>query len=297
MFWSSIASNLASDIIYTVIISILAIIFTAVFVGIGRRRLFSFFSIDRSKPELTIYLSRIDVRPGGTNGTDGPTQVGFVGPALDQMEYLGALEIKKLFLSHLVEAIPRAFKRSLQMKENNLSEVAVQIDATPDEPRSIEVLDALPSGMVLIGSDVYSHLARAAFNSSATFVHFVSEQSGEPYRSGISKFRDATFSVCTDDPQRPWQTISRKNGSSDIGIIQRISLSGKQPLIMCAGNSSISTHLATLHLCSNWRQYDREFNGDDFLVVLEITVNVPWLQKERRIVELKDLRRRRSPIG
>lgn len=296
-FWNSVVSDLVSGVIYSAIISGLVIVFAGLFVERERRRLFSFFSIDNSESKLRIYLSRIDVHSGGTDGTDGPTRVGFVGPALDQMEYTGALKIKELFSSRLVESIPKIIRRFIQTRGNSLCEVNVEINAAPDGPGSTQILSTIPSGMVLIGSDVYSRLARAVFKSNETLVHFVSEHSGEPYHSGSSEHRDATFSVCTDDDKNPWQIISRESGSKHIGIIQRVSLFGNKPLIMCAGNSSTSTLRATLELCNNWKTYDDEFKDDDFLVVLEVKGVAEGSPMEGTVTELKAFRRRRNPTS
>lgn len=129
--WSAIWTGVAADAIYTALAAIVASLLALLLVGRRRRRLFQFFGIDDRDTKVKVYLSRVDVLPGGSKGTDGKLKHGFSGPALVGLEYRGALAVMELLQSPLLKAVPSVFKGLIEGPARHLRDVTVSIDASP----------------------------------------------------------------------------------------------------------------------------------------------------------------------
>ncbi len=262
--WAALWTGVAGDAVYTLLAAIAASLVALSLVRRQRRRLLSFFGIHHKNSKVKIYLSRVEVLPGGSKGTDGPLNRGFTGPALVQLEYRGALEVRQLLRSPLLDSVPLVWRSLVEARASRISSANVWIEPSPGVYECQHIFDSSDDTVILLGSDVYSHAVRSVYERKLSFVRLVSEASGRPY---FSNGDDApTFAV---DVGGLWEVIPARSVGREIATIQRITWENGCRLFMCSGISASTTYASTKYLCSHWRSFSDRFGENDFLVVLE----------------------------
>ena len=289
--WSSIWTGVAADAIYTVFAAVVASSLALLLVGRHRRHLFQFFGIDDRDSKVKVYLSRVDVLPGGSKGTDGKLKHGFSGPALVGLEYQGALAVMQLLQSPLLKTVPSVFKEFIEGRAGHLRAVTVSIDASPGSDEYRYIFEQSTDVVVLLGSDVYSHAVRTVYEGPRSFVKFVSETSGLPFHGDDLSYGEPTFAVCVEGIRCaiPARSIGR-----EIASVQRVTLETGRRLLMCAGLSASTTYASTRYLCSHWQSLANRFGADDFLVVLESPKQKADNEQLEKLSELPEYERRRK---
>lgn len=287
----SIAAGVIANLVYTLMVAGAALCVTLLVLGRTRRRLFDLLCISDDAPRVQIFVSRLDVRRGGSIGTDGRLAVGFVGPALMQLEYAGALSIAQLLREPFIEALPPFVQRVVVRQVGHLSEVPVSIEVSPDSSSYRALLEHGTDTVLLLGSDVYSHAVREIYASPVSFICFVSEELGCQHNAADPSHGVPTFAVREEGR---WRPIPAQSMGRELGTIQRVTLKSGRRVVMCAGVSSSTTCGAAHYLCKNWSRLRVRFGDDDFLVVLgfvEQGADSPGL---RGAEELPDYERRRA---
>lgn len=278
--WDILWLNLVSDLLFTVLLAGLLMLAAGLFLKRQRRKVFRFFDLGPHNPRLNIFVSRVEVRRGGTEGTDGLLARGYEGPALVQPEYEGAQAVGRLVQDPLLEVLPNPVRRLLARYSDLLADVEVEIEVSPDdEERAREVLLDGPDAVVLLGSDVYNRLVRRAYESPRSFVRLVVEEgdaAGEPFRASNDDHAEPTFAVEVE--QGRWDVIparGRNEGPRDIGTVQRITLKSGRRLVMCAGISATATYRSCRYLMEKWQELHEDYGDKDFLVVLAMEGRSP----------------------
>ena len=264
--WSTIWTGVAADAIYTVLAASVASLIALFVVGRRRRRLFRFFGIRHNNSQVQIYLSRVEVLEGGSKGTDKSLNHGFTGPAIAKLEYQGALEVKQLLQSPLLNSLPSILRSILEGRANRITSADVSIEPSPQSEYLGHIFEQSNDVVMLLGSDVYSHAVRYVYQGEHSFLQFVSETSGLPYHSNSVPNDAPTFAVRSGSGS--WSVIPARSIGREVGTIQRVTLDSGRQLLMCAGISASTTFASTKYLCSRWQSLADRFGTDDFLVVL-----------------------------
>jgi hypothetical protein len=289
-FWSSVAASVIASVAYTFLITIMFLLITSTVIKHHRRALFSMLCIHPDGATIRVFLSRLDVLPGGSKGTDGVLALGFTGPALMQLEYEGALLIQRLVRERFVDVMPRLIRALIRRSNPYLTEVDFLIDVAPDERSFLSLLDNGADSNIFLGSDVYSHAVRRVYRDESTFIRFVAESTGENFDAGKDASEEPTFAVRTADL---WYPVPARSIGREVGTIQRVTLKTGRRVLMCAGISASATYGSARFFYENWRALHQRFGGDDFLVVLAFRDQEPDTHAVHPPEELLDLSRRR----
>lgn len=290
-FWGSVVAGVIGSAVYTVLITLAFLLITSAVVKRGRRALFSMLCIDPDGAVVHVFLSRLDVLPGGSKGTDGALALGFTGPALMQLEYEGALLFQRLMREKFTEAMPRLIRRLIRRTNPYLTEIDLRIDVAPDERSFLPLLENGVDSNIFLGSDVYNHAVRTVYRDEDTFIKFVAEATGEEFNAGEHRSVDPTFAVKTDDL---WYVVPARSIGREVGTVQRVTLKTGRRLLMCAGVSASATYGSARFFCENWKVLHKRFGEDDFLVVLSFRGQEADAPAVHSPEELPDLSRRRS---
>jgi len=291
-FWSDVGTNVFASCVYTLLVAAVVLGASGLLLSRQRKQLFAMLGLDGKDPVLRLYLSRLDVLPGGSRGTDGRLASGFVGPALMQLEYRGARAICRLLEEPFLDILPDAVRRLLEGRGRYLADVDVNIDVSPASEQRRLLQDRGSDAVVLLGSDVYSTVVRDIYEGAVSFVRFVAEDSGSPFDASDSNHGDPTFAISLDNG---WHTIPARSGSRELGTVQRVTLPSGRRVLMCAGVSASATQGSAEYFARRWSSLREEFGDDDFLVVLSFAsqeADSPVVTHPER---LRDFDRRRSP--
>ncbi|HEX2623022.1 MAG TPA: hypothetical protein VHL11_22835, partial [Phototrophicaceae bacterium] len=79
-----------------------------------RRQLLHLFGIKPANSQIVAYLSRLQILPGGTIAVGDETiRRGYKGPAINYVEYEGALKLRELLQGNLLVLPPEWFTKTL----------------------------------------------------------------------------------------------------------------------------------------------------------------------------------------
>ena len=291
-FWEDVWTNVFASALYTAILALGIVCISALLLRKQRKRLFRVLSLDDRAPVLRIFVSRLDVLPAGSQGTDGRLAVGFVGPALMQLEYQGGREVCRLLEEPFLDILPDAARRLLEGRGRYLADVDVHIDVSPARDGGQTLLENGRDSIVLLGTDVYSPVVRDIYRQSTSFVKVVSEATGEDFDASSPDDGDPTFAVRLDGK---WHSLEGRAAGREVGTIQRVTLASGRRVLMCAGLSASTTSGSARHFAKHWKALDEQFGDDDFLVVLAFTgqqADSPILQEPDRLLDFE----RRRPV-
>jgi hypothetical protein len=290
-FWESVGTSLVASLLYTVFLALAVVAVSAVLLSKQRKRLFGVLSLDPRTPVLRVFVSRLDVLSGGSQGTDGPLATGFVGPALMQLEYGGGRDICRLLEEPFLDVLPDVVRRLLEGRGRYLADVAVHIDVSPPNEARRVPQERGSDAVVLVGSDVYSSVVRDVYRQECSFVKLVSEATGATFDASRADHGDPTFAIRTD---RKWQVIEARSTGRELGTIQRVTLPSGRRVLMCAGISASATRGSAEYFSRHWSSLDKQFGAEDFLVVLSFIGQEADSAAVRDAERLVDFERRRT---
>jgi hypothetical protein len=271
-----------------------------------RSQLLKFFGIEKNK-RITIYLSNLNVRSGGSTGIDN-IRYSFEGSSIAYEESKAASLLQGLFNYFLPSQVdkPEILNKLL------ISDIDVKSYASPANENAIEQ----SATIVAVGSPAYNVVSRkiqgdsrilAKFEhvrASANFVRedypsvssatilgtAVSVHDSYPMPSGTSQLppdfvTPSGIMVDSHQPSHTWvQQITIPNitpyQDAVFGFVQRIYDSENQRCIFyVAGISDFSTAGCVYYLVSNWRKLYKKYGKQmPFLVLLKVneTDNKLW---------------------
>jgi hypothetical protein len=243
---NSVIAGILSNLITTSAFTIIGI---GTFIGIfavERQQLFRFFGINHNTPTIHIYLSRLEVVPGGTKGAE-PIKIGYIGPTLIRIEYLAGLLVRHLFRSRILALIPKTLKDLLSTIHISLSDIDPIIDVSPAHVAE----GILSENLILIGSGVYNYLS----------LHYL-KQDSSPYYFGKNTRGERVVKVRRDVGDLE---LEGRAFNQELAIIQRINDNKHGTTVfICAGLGSSASYGSVRYLVQNWRKLYRKYGLSEF---------------------------------
>lgn len=237
----NIGINLISDLIFLVLVTLLAFMGGVIWIRSRRRRIMRFFGISLTR-RAVVYLSNIRVIGGGSIGVDS-VQRAFSGETVSFEEMRIAGEFANLF------AFP--FPKLSQSLSGFLSgwlvdTTRIQLQRSPVSETEID----LSTSLVTLGSPAYN----------------IVSQYVEQHANCHAKFsKDMSSIIVSNLPP-----IDDKR----YGFIQKITGGDKRTAYFyAAGLSTLGTVGAAHYLCDQWSYLEKEHRDKGFTVLLVFTSN------------------------
>jgi len=245
----NVIEGIASNLVTAALVTILGITAFVYFSIIERRYLFRFFGINNIAPALRVYLSRLQVKAGGTEGTE-EIQSGYVGPTIVQSEYEAGLLILELFRPSVFVIIPDVLRALLGSLFLTMSTIRVRLGVSP---RTIsEVTESeLSDNIITVGGSVYNSVSLLCLAEKRSFYYFSKNHDGER----VIMIRRSS-GPDTEVPVGPNQGLAfiERMKDPDRGIT----------VFVCAGLGSAATRGSVEYLVQNWRRLRRRYENTDF---------------------------------
>ena len=225
----------------------------------NRKEKLSFFGITQKNPEISLYLSRLEVKRQGTEGLI-PIDRGFMGPAIIKIENDAALCVKEELEQKILAVLPKSILVWLGKQNLSLRSLKVPINIGPPKSAESSIHEYLNTNLILLGSKMYNLLSKYYLEDylprkSSCYCYYEKNKEGERiigvrYRNGIE-----------DMPLR-----GRSHGR-EIGFIHRFkdTESGIN-VFLCIGHGSSATHGSVKYLLENWRDLNKAYGSNDFII-------------------------------
>jgi hypothetical protein len=251
----SILANVAANLITATIVGGIGLIAYAVLFLVERNRLVRFFGIKRQPLSVRLYLSRLQILPGGTKGFED-LRDGYVGPSISKIEYDGALLIAKSFSSSLIALMPASVRTWMAHRYPRVGTLAPSIDVCPRH------LSAVSSGgtVVALGGAVYNAITQHYLKHPQCPFYFDKRADGQRalWRRHVG-LRD--FEPPTEVPGR---ALGR-----ELGLVQKLYDSTTDTTVfICAGTGSSATFGCAKYLAQHWRSFLRRHGNGAFALCL-----------------------------
>lgn len=258
---ASILENIAANLITASFFTILGVVAFIWISVIQRRQLFRFFGISRSALDLRVYLSQLQVQPGGTKGIE-PVTHGYQGPAIVKLDYDAGLLLMDLFQPRALALIPDVLRDLLSAIFVTLAEVEAGIAITPTLADFSAEHD-LAQNLVTCGSSIYNSVSAYYLKQERAFYTF-------------TKNAEGVRVLHARDPNAPHLELMGRDTGHELACIQRL----KDPdfattVFICAGLGSGATYGSVDYLVRNWRQLWRRYGDTEFGLCLSFAMTNP----------------------
>jgi len=253
--------NVVADLIVALLFLLLAIGTYIVFYFTDRRRLLRFFGISNELPRLRIYVSRMEIRRGGSRGFK-PIAEGYSGPAISKIEYEAALLVRDLLQSRFLAFSPKRLQGWLRQQYFTFISVDPQIHIAPKGLKTVTF-----DNMILLGSSAYNLISNYYLeeHQSGHFC-FVKAIHGEHEEHAL-KIRAGGLNGIQ---------VPGRSYEQELGIIQRINDSDHgNTVFICAGLGSTATYGSARYLVDNWRNLQSQYNDEEFAICLAFPAQPP----------------------
>jgi hypothetical protein len=263
-----------SDILIAVIANIITIAVGAVasllLLAFRRKRLLRFYGVRRSRGELRIVISRLDVKPGGTAAAI-PITNGYVGPAVTQPEYDAAVLLQEQIRPQIFAWFSRETRDWIAGKLVNMTLINPLIELAPAPARaSTWVQNYSRSNLILIGGPVYN--AVSGFYQVCEGAHFTLLRGS----AGAGWRVQSRRGITSGDPG---MTESRAVGR-ELAFIQRIVRTDTGIYVtMLVGTGAAATLAGADWISRNYRQLNKRCGHGEFGVLLAFP-DVPDAEKQ-----------------
>jgi hypothetical protein len=213
-----------------------------------------FFGLDQKTPEITIYLSRLRIKPGGTEGYVKLPR-GYVGPAITAVEYQVAVLLRDLLHGGII-LIPRPFQELLGNKFFALKRIDPKIVMSPIMSTENEINDEkTPEARIILGSEAYNSMAKhylTKFDKCDFKLVEIPRDVGEGEEERVFRFR------------KTGGTVPGRSDGKEVAVLQRFLDKQGRHVIICAGLGSVATSGCARYLATHWRTLQRSVKNDDF---------------------------------
>jgi hypothetical protein len=253
------------QIVIEVIASLISAIILAV-LGFGiylafylkeRQGLLRFFGVSKKLPRLRIYLSRMEIKPGGTVGFE-PVSQGYSGPSISEVEYEGALLIRNRLRSTLVALLPKRVQYWLGQHHITLLTLDPPVDVCPQA-----LGDLALDNRVTLGSSIYNLYSKHYLEYPCSQFYFFKTNNGER----VIRIRSRGLK----DVEIPGRSAER-----ELGVIQRIIDSAHgNTVFICAGLGASATYGCARYLIENWKKLFRKYGDTEFGICLAFPQQPP----------------------
>jgi hypothetical protein len=245
----NVVANVYANLIVASLLAALAI---PIFF-IDRQKLFRFFGISSRNPTIRIYLSRLEIKPGGTSGIE-PISEGYRGPGIARVEYDAALTLQRQLASRVAGLVPRGVKAWVQLRRPVLFRLEPRIAVSPPRGEGLA-----QENMIVLGSSIYNSVSKSYLEHTSS--HFLFETEGGHRVVRVRR------------PGTPDITLRRvaANGSDrqEIGTIQRFNdHDHSRTVFICAGTGSTATAGSAEYLAAQWPALFRDHRNEEFALYL-----------------------------
>jgi hypothetical protein len=249
--------NLLSELLGALILALLGASTYFVVFFAERQRILQFFGISSELPRICIYLSRIEVGPGGAEIYE-PGVRQYTVTYISKIEYDGALIIRNKLRTRLLARFPKRFLDWLEQQHISLIAIDPEIESSPAFENSIPY-----DNLVVFGSTVYNLATKRYMEHPSCLFSFITTDTGDPgivIRSGGLK-----------DVEIPGRASGR-----ELAIIQRVKDEEHgNTVFICAGLGQSATFGSARYLIDNWRKLHRQYGSRDFGVCLAFPLQPP----------------------
>lgn len=242
--------NVIANLIATLIFAILGLAsYVAIFVT-ERQGLLRFFGVSNKLPRVHIYLSRLEIKPGGTVGFE-PITKGYSGPSINKIEFEGALLIRNQLRSATLALLPKKLRDWLSQQHVSLIALDPAIDTSPQDLRSVAF-----DNMVVLGSSIYNRVAKRYLEDPSCHFCFAQKDDGER----VIKIKAGGLK----DVEIPGRSSGR-----DLAILQRIyDKEHGNTVFLCSGLGASATFGSVRYLAENWKELYRKYECAEFALCL-----------------------------
>jgi hypothetical protein len=255
--------NLLSDLLSWVIVGVTLSLFALGAAARRRRELFDFLGISRSQPNVHVYISRVDVRPGGATMIGSEEQPIFAGPVVSAREFMILPELDRLFRSPFLDNLPHSARKWLGERFHSLGNTEVFFQPSPSSESEISA-----GTVILLGGRTVNVGTRYYQDTAYSVVDFTIGKRelfiARGTRKGSVIQSTSKQVIKMEDDERP---------TNDLAVMQRLhDAERKRTVIIAAGTGTNGTMAATLYLIRNWYELYRQFGKHDscnFAVVIE----------------------------
>jgi hypothetical protein len=260
--------NLVAEIVAILLFTMLGIAIYWCFYFRNRKSLLSFFGVNTGK-RISIFLSRLTVKPGGTESLE-PTSQGFYGPAISKLEYDGALLLHKQLESRVLGILPKSVQAWLNQNTVALKTLDVPIEVSPLPPIEEAVFQC---NMVVLGTSIYNRVAHYYLkeflpqNRERYFIYEKDPVTGERIIGIRQKGAQDTI-------------LQGRSHHREIAFVQRINIGVSDEgdmisIFICAGLGSSATYGSIRYLAENWKILQRKYQNSEFGVWLAFPNQAP----------------------
>lgn len=271
--------NVAANIVSTLILAFIGSIAYGYFYWKNRRDILQFFGVTRSNPNICVYVSNLNIQPGGTFGIKD-VKKGYVGSAITKLEYDGALLIQHELKAKPLALLPRTLQDWLGQKNLELRTIDVPIKI------SLSKLDfdknerdlIFKDNLIILGTGIYNSLSDYYLNKyfpdnyeeNIYDSYFYDEQINNEPR--VIKIRDKEVT----EPA----TLEGRAKGTESAFIQRFHHrfhheNREINVFICAGLSSSATFGSVRYLVENWRKLQEKYDKKDLRIGLLFRNQVP----------------------
>jgi hypothetical protein len=206
------------------------------FLATRRRKVQSFFGLKGTR-RLLVYVSNLQLEPGGSHGMDGvPRSYG--GGAVPEYEILLIAKVQRFFDS----VTPRTRQRSGRIRFLRWADLNIEIVPSPLSTDTLR----FDGPLLAIGSPGYNAASQAIQDKADALVRLA------------------------DDNTAVRVTNGRLISGEAVALLQRTVDAAGRITFYAAGPSARGTIGATLYLFAQWRKLARRYRSRPFYVVLRI---------------------------
>lgn len=251
--------NVAVNIVSTLVLALIGFIAYAYLYWKNRKEILQFFGVTSSKPNICIYVSNLNIRPGGTSGIE-PVDKGYIGSAITKLEYDGALLIQHELKAKPLALLPKTLQDWLGQESLELRTIDASIKLSPSKAITNNRDPIFNDNLIILGTGIYNSLSHYYLkeyfvNHDIYRWYFYHDKDSKGQRI-IGIHRDGLSDSATDQG---------REDHVEPAFIQRVhDVDKKISVFICAGLGSSATLGSACYLAENWRDLQRRFGNEEF---------------------------------
>ena len=259
----SISYSILANFLSALILAILGPAMYAFFYWKNRREKLDFFGISSSKIDTKIYVSRIEIKPNGTEGHI-PIDRGFIGPSISKLEYEAGLLIQEELESKTIALLPKKFRDWLGKNSVTLKSLNIPIEITPEDKQEGNIKDYLNTHLFILGSSMYNLLSKY-------YLEEYLPKKSDSY-GFYEKYQDKERIIGIRFENKYLADIPFKGRSygREIGFIHRFKDEDTgMTVFLCVGHGSSATYGSIKYLINKWPELHIKYKDQaEFIIAL-----------------------------
>jgi len=216
-----------------------------------RRRILKFFGLHNDSRRISVYLSTVFVKYGGSTDFKGQTRA-FTGPAVPAYELALIEPIATIFTSSIIDSLPKTFTNWLSNNVHwSLGDITPLIYGSPYEKGEVN-----RGSIISIGSQYYNSAGDLYTDTCETKLK-MNEVNSEIFIEVVRGRRKG-------DIFKP-----RTGHKDDLAIVEKVCVPEiKSTIFFASGLGIVGTTGAVLYLAENWSELYKEFGSKSFAICL-----------------------------